>query len=150
MQKFGEIDKELNKIKDKFDDILIDTGGIDNKELRAGMFIADKFYIPIQPSVFDIWTIGTMVEMVKQVKKFNSKIEVYIILNRVSTNPYLKEYEEVVELLKDVEEIKLSGAIIKERVAFRKASRNGICVKESYKKDYKAVDEIINLYKEVF
>jgi chromosome partitioning protein len=46
--------------------------------------------------------------------------------------------------------LSLSEASICDRIAYRKAAREGICVDELKPKDAKACDEIAALYTEVF
>src|SRR5258708_2604751 len=59
MQKFGNsLIKEIKDLSTRYTNIIIDAGGRDSVELRAAMTIADKMYIPIQASQFDVWTIG--------------------------------------------------------------------------------------------
>jgi len=151
LQKFGEIDIEVQRLAKKFDDIIIDAGGRDSEELRSSMLIADKTYIPLQPSQYDIWTIAQMAKLVKKAKMLNPKLEAKIVLNRASSNPSVTETEEAKEILADFEHLTLSEAIIRDRIAFRKAAREGVCVTEMDERpDSKAIAEIQQLYKEIY
>lgn len=151
LQKFGEIDTEVKRLAKKFDDIIIDAGGRDSKELRSSMLIADKVYIPLQASQYDIWTITSMAELVKTAKMINQKLEARIVVNRASSNPSVTETDEAKEILADFEYLTLSKAIIRDRIAFRKAAREGICVTEiEDRPDLKAIAEIEQLYKEIY
>jgi chromosome partitioning protein len=150
VQKFGDVDKEVNRLAKKFDDIIIDAGGRDSKELRTSMLVADIVYIPLQPSQFDIWTIMPMAEMVDKALSLNPKLSARIILNRASANPAVTEAEEAQEMLADFEQLSLSQVVIRERIAFRKAAREGRCVVESKNPDAKAIKEIQQFYKEIY
>ena len=149
-QKFGDIDKEIKKMSSKFQHIIIDAGGRDSKELRTATLVSDKVYVPIQSSQFDIWSISGMERIISRAKDFNSGLEAFVVINRASTNPSVQETSEARELFKELEHLKLSNTIIRERIAFRKAAREGLGVTEMTGKDQKAVTEIVALYKEIY
>lgn len=149
-QKFGRVDTEVSKLSKKFDDIIIDAGGRDSEELRSSMLVADYVYIPVQPSQFDVWTISSMANMVRKASILNPKMKAYVLLNRASTNPSVSEVDEAKEILEDLDILSLSSAIIRDRIAFRKAARDGLCVAEMKNTDRKAINEIYNLYQEIF
>ena len=150
IQKFGQVDNEVRKLTKKFDDIIIDAGGRDSEELRSSMLVADKVCIPLQPSQFDVWTLLPMETMVKKAKILNPKLKAFILLNRASSNPSVSEAEEAKEIIGDLEYIGLSQVIIRDRIAFRKAARNGMAVPEIQPADPKAVSEIQGIYKEIY
>jgi len=150
IQKFGDISKEIKKLERKFDDIIIDAGGRDSRELRSSTLVSDKMYIPIQSSQFDIWSVGGMDMIVGRATEYNPDLIAKIIINRASTNVVVKETGETQELIDELENISLSESIIKERIAFRKAAREGLSVCEMAKVDPKAANEIESMYKEVF
>ena len=149
-QKFGRVDNEVVKLSKKFDDIIIDAGGRDSEELRSSMLVADFIYIPLQPSQFDVWTISSMANMIKSSLLLNPKIKAYVLLNRASTNPSVSEVNEAKEILEDVDELNFSQSIIRDRIAFRKAARDGIAITEMKPADKKAVSEIKSLYQEIY
>jgi len=151
IQKFGSsLPTEINNLSNKFDDIIIDAGGRDSVELRAAMTVADKLYIPVQASQFDIWTLGAMDTIVNQVKIINPRLIAQAMINRASTNPSVSEVREAQEIFKEIENISLCEIIIKDRIAYRKAARGGLCVEELSPSDEKASEEIGRLYREVF
>lgn len=150
IQKFGN--SVLSAIKDlskRYDDLIIDAGGRDSIELRAALTVADKAYIPLQASQFDVWTLGAMDKLVEQVKTFNPSLEVYVIINRSSPNPSVTETKETLQIFDDLENLKLTSTIIRDRIAYRKAARNGLSVTEMNPSDPKANDEILGLFEEI-
>jgi cellulose biosynthesis protein BcsQ len=56
------------------------------------------------------------------------------------------------DILTDFAHLALSGVTIRDRIAFRKAARDGLCVDElaARDRDKKAVEEVEALYREVF
>ena len=47
----------LLKLKEDYDDIIIDTGGRDTTSQRSALCVADKLILPFKPSSIDIWTL---------------------------------------------------------------------------------------------
>ena len=151
IQKFGKgLPKEVQDLAHRYQDIIIDAGGRDSVELRSALVITEKVYIPIQPSQFDIWTLNQMDELVQTAKGFNLGIKAKVLISRSSTNPSVHESDETRKLLDDFVNLGLADVAIRDRIAYRKAAKDGLAVSELKPKDLKAVDEMENLYKEVF
>src|SRR5512143_948356 len=56
IQKFGKgLQTEVQDLARRYQDIIIDAGGRDSVELRIGLVVAKRAFIPIQSSQFDIW-----------------------------------------------------------------------------------------------
>ena len=150
MQKFGiSIAAEVIDLSKKYEHIIIDAGGRDSVELRSSMGVADKIYIPIQASQFDVWTLGPVDNLVTTAKALNPKLESFVILNRASTNPLVSEAQEIQETFEGFQSLKLLNEIIYERITYRKAARSGLGVMELEQLDSKACEEIQSFYKEV-
>ena len=151
VQKVGKnITRDLIDLAKRYDDLIVDAGGRDSVELRAAMVAADKLFIPVQASQFDVWTLGNMCELVDQAQALNPKLQAHVILNRASTNPVVSEVDEARELFNDFESLHFSGVILRDRIAFRKASSGGLGINELRPVDTKAQDEISQLYEVVF
>jgi len=151
VQKFGKgLQAEVQDLAKRYQDIVIDAGGRDSVELRAALVVADKAYIPIQPSQFDIWTLDRMDELVRSAQGFNPGLRALVVISRVSTNPSVSESKDTQEILADFAHLALSGVVVRDRIAYRKAARDGFCVDELKPKDPKASEEIEALYAEVF
>ena len=151
VQKFGNtINNEIRALHTKYNDILIDAGGQNSQELRASMLVAEKMYIPIQAGQFDVWTLGLMDQLVSQVKTFNPHLKAMVLINRASTNPSTTEIEEIFQVMSEFENLTLSAAILKERIAYRKEAKEGLSVVELNKQDPKATDEMQFLYNEIY
>lgn len=150
IQKFGStIATEINDLKNRYDDIIIDAGGRDSVELRGSMAVADIIYIPIQASQFDVWTLGAMDSLITQATSFNSSLKAMAIINRASTNPSVSETKETIEIFEDFKNLRLSSCIIRDRIVFRKAARSGLAIDELDNSDQKACREIKDLLREL-
>lgn len=151
IQKFGKgISKEVQDLSGRYEDIIIDAGGRDSVELRSSLVIVEKAFIPIQPSQFDIWTLNQMDELVETAKTFNPDIQAKVIISRSSTNPSVHESDETGKLLDDFSNLGLADISIRDRIAYRKAAKDGLAVIELKPKDQKAINEMKDLYQEVF
>ena len=151
VQKFGKgLGADIRAMAAKYRDIVIDAGGRDSVELRAAMTVADLLYIPIQASQFDVWTLDAMNGLVEQAQAINEKLRAFAVLNRASTNPSVKEVEDARGALADYENLRPARAVIRDRISFRKAAREGCTVGELPDRDPKAIAEIQTLYEEVF
>jgi chromosome partitioning protein len=151
VQKFGKgLPAEVKDLANRYQDIVIDAGGRDSVELRSALVIAKKIYIPIQPSQFDIWTLNQMDELVETAKSFNLELVAKIVISRSSANPSVHETQETKELLADFPNLGFANINVCDRIAYRKAAKDGLSVIELKPKDAKAVNEMEMFYREVF
>ena len=150
IQKFDNVKQEILALKNKFDDIIIDAGGRDSMELRTALLVADKVYFPLRASQFDLWTLAKINNHVSDARAINEKLKAFVMINQASSNPSVKENEEASNYLEEFDELEIINLSIAERIAFRKAAIQGLCVKELIPEDKKASAEILSLYEEVF
>ncbi len=152
VQKFGKgLASQVRDLADRYDEIVIDAGGRDSMELRYSLGVADRAYIPVQPFQFDIWTIRQMDELVEMAQGVNENLQAYLLLNRVSTNPAVREDQETRDFFEqeNFQHLTLMDTVLRDRIAFRKSGRDGLSVVE-WKQDKKAANEMNQLYKEVY
>ena len=151
VQKFGKsLGADIRAMAIKYADLVIDAGGRDSVELRAAMTVADVLYIPIQASQFDVWTLEQMNILVEQASAINARLRAFAVLNRASTNPSVKEAEDAHSALAEYEHLQSSTVVIRDRISFRKAAREGCTVSELPERDARAISEIEALCEEVF
>lgn len=152
VQKFGKgLPSQVRDLAERYDEIVIDAGGRDSMELRYALGVADRLYIPMQPFQFDIWTIRQMDTLVEMAKSLNEDLSAFIVLNRVATNPVIKEDREAREFIagENFQHLALAESMARDRIAFRKAARDGLAVIE-YGQDNKAINEMNELYEEIY
>jgi len=151
IQKFEKsVRTETLALKTKYEDIIIDAGGRDSPELRGALLVAEKAIFPLRPSQFDLWTLGRMNTLVETAQEFNEGLEAFIVINQASPNPAVKEVEEARELIQEFANLKLLKTYLCERIAFRRAAIQGMAVTEYKPEDNKAIEEMVNLYEEIF
>lgn len=154
LAKTGKVGFDIATLRDKFDVIIVDAGGRDSLEMRQAMAVCDLTLIPIKPAQFDVWSLSRMVQLINEItERMNAPVNAKAFINGASSNPSVRETQEVKEALKDYQEIfPTLNTVITERIAFRKAAREGQGVFElpSSMSDPKANLELIQLYQEVF
>ena len=144
--KYGE------ELKVFLQDIVIDTGGRDSREMRIAIALSDIVIIPTIPSQFDVSVLDKMVNIIKMAKEQNTNLQTYIVINRASTNPFLaKKVESLKNFIKEIQEdyIKLAETIIFERERYKIATQLGLSVVEMNDGN-KTEQEIKNLCSEIF
>jgi chromosome partitioning protein len=152
VQKFGKgLASQVRDLADRYDEIVIDAGGRDSMELRYSLGVCDRAYIPVQPFQFDIWTLRQMDELVEIAQGLNDKLQAFIVLNRVSTNPVVREDKETQAFLQEegFQHLGLISPVLRDRIAFRKSARDGLSVVE-WKQDKKAAEEMNQFFREVY
>jgi len=151
VQVFGKtVTRQVGDLADRYDDVIVDAGGRDSTELRAALVIADRLFVPLQASQFDVWTLERMDELVEQVQAINADLEAFVVINRASPHPQVKEADEAQALLEDFEHLTFSGVVVHDRIAFRRAASDGKSVLEMTPPDPKASAEIESLYTAIF
>lgn len=152
VQKFGKgLAAQIRDLAERYDEIVIDAGGRDSLELRYALGVADRAYIPVQPFQFDIWTIRQMDTLVEMARGLNEQLLAAIVLNRVSTNPVIREDRDTREFIdsENFRQLTLAESTIRDRISFRKAARDGLSVVE-FAQDPKAVQEMQQLFEEIY
>ena len=151
IQKFGKgLQGEVQDLAGRYQDVIIDAGGRDSVELRVAMIVAHKAFVPIQASQFDVWTLGRMNDLAVTAQGFNPDLPVWVVINRGSTNPSVTEIAQAGAILDDFEHLDLATSVIHDRIAYRKATREGLSVAEMKPADPKAISEMNAFYLEVF
>ena len=151
VQKFEKsVRSETVALKEKYRDIVLDVGGRDSVELRNALLVADMAIFPLRPSQFDLWTLGRLNTLVDDSKEINSTLKAYVVINQASPNPAVKEVEEAKAFVSEFNNLLLLNTCLYERIVFRRSAINGMCVTEYKPEDQKAIEEIENLYSEIF
>lgn len=152
-QQFGAgLTSQVRDAARRYSDVIIDAGGRDSAELRGALVVADLAIIPVQASQFDLWTLERMSELVTQAQIYNGGLEAKILISRAPTNPGVADPRLAEELLKDsFPAFRLCSVTIKDRIIFRRAAMEGMCVVEMADPETdKSAWEMTRLYKEVF
>jgi len=151
IQKYDKtLRSEVKELQKKYKDIIIDAGGRDSPELRSALLVADIAIFPLRPSQFDLWTMSRLSALVESALDINEKLKSFVVINQASPNPAVKEVEEAREFISEFKHISLFSSIICERISYRRAAMEGKSVVEYKPEDTKAIEEISNLYNEIY
>ena len=137
--------EQVLKLKDKFNCIIIDTGGRDTTSQRAALSVSDILLIPLAPRSFDIWTIDLISRLIEEITVINPALQAFSFLNRADVRGH--ENMTAQEILSEKDNITMLPVVISNRKAFSDACALGKAVVENIKKNQKASLEIENLIK---
>lgn len=134
----------LQRLKEDYDDIIVDTGGRDTTSQRSALCVAKKFILPFKPSSIDIWTLAPIKQILREVLCVNADLQTFGVISQADAVG--KDNQEALEILKEFEDIKALDFTIGNRKAFRNAAAEGLGVCEIFPEDKKASQEMKNLY----
>lgn len=151
VQVFGKgAARQITDLAGRYDDVIVDAGGRDSVELRSAMVAADRLFVPVQASQFDVWTLEQMDGLVAQAQAINPSLRAAVVFNRASTHPRVKEAEEARGFVADFESLDYAEVIVRDRIAYRRAASEGRGVGEMPEPDAKAVAEMAQWYAAVY
>lgn len=142
-----QVRNEVRKLKDNYDDIIIDSGGRDTSSQRAALIVSDVVIVPFAPRSFDIWTLEQVERLISEMQLANDKLKAYAVLNRVDQN--LKDQEDAMEYIEEYGTFEILRSSLHERKVFANAAASGLAVTEMKPKNAKAVLEISTLVDEI-
>ena len=136
------------RLLDKYQDIIIDTGGRDTSSQRAALSVADVLLVPFVPRSFDIWTLEKVGALINEMQPANPKLKAFTFLNRA--DPRGQDNDDAAQVLKDTESLEYANVALGSRKAFSNAAAQGLAVTELKPGDPKAIEEVMMLYRYVF
>lgn len=136
------------RLLDKYQDIVIDTGGRDTSSQRAALSVADVLLVPFVPRSFDIWTLEKVGALINEMHPANPKLKAFTFLNRA--DPRGQDNDDAAQVLKDTEALEYANLALGSRKAFSNAAAQGLAVTELKPGDPKAIEEVMMLYRYVF
>lgn len=135
---------ETLKMKLKYDDIVIDTGGRDTASQRAALTITELYLIPFVPRSFDIWTMEKVVRLINEIKPINPYLKAIAFLNKADARG--PDNQEAAEQLQEEASLVFVDAPLGLRKSFANAASKGMAVTELRPRDKKADKEIGGLF----
>jgi|SRR6267142_1275024 len=145
----ADVAVQVRRMVAKYMDIVIDVGGRDTASQRAALAVADTLVIPFAPTSVDLWTIDTVVALMKDAREFNRHLHAYAIINKAF--PRGSDNTDAADILRESPEY---WTYIETPIGIRKAFSNafggGYAVTEYQPKDAKAIAEMMALYRYLF
>ena len=140
------LNKQMDELATKYQDIVIDAGGADSLSFRSALVAADICFVPFSPYRVDLYTATELEEVIEQAMSLNGDLKTYSFLNGAPTNKRMPEVKEAKAFLEEFEHINHSDIVISQRAAFFRAMGEGLLPQELAKVDRKAIAELESLY----
>jgi chromosome partitioning protein len=139
---------QLLKMREDYDDIIIDVGGRETTSLRAALSIADFCYVPFKPRSLDVWTINDVKAVIQEMRPANPDLKVFAFINQADARG--SDNDACKDILCENDELECLKVVIGSRKAFANAASDGMGVIEMKTQDKKAIQEIGNLYTVIY
>ena len=139
---------ETLRLSNKYETIIIDTGGRDTTSQRAALAVADILLVPFIPRSFDVWTLEKVGNLVTEIRTINPDLKAYTFINRA--DPKGQDNNDAADVLKETDALTFVDIALGMRKAFSNAAATGISVTELKPKDSKAISEISTLFQYIF
>jgi chromosome partitioning protein len=145
----ADVAVQVRRMATKYETIIIDVGGRDTASQRAALAVADILVIPFAPTSVDLWTVDTVVALLKEAREFNRHLRAYAIINKAF--PRGSDNQDAAEMLREYPE---HWAYLETPIGTRKAFSNafggGYAVTEYQPRAAKAIAEMTALYQHLF
>lgn len=148
----GHIGRDLQRLVEsgEFDDVVVDAGGHDSRELRAAMRVADCIIMPFAVGQFDLNEVETMVDLIAVAREYNPRLFALAVINRADrVRPKASgEARAFVQQFEDA--LMVAEVMVHYRPAvFDKTSKSGLWARElDTESGWDAADEIARVMDE--
>ena len=139
---------ETLRLANKYEDIIIDTGGRDTTSQRAALTVADVLLVPFVPRSFDVWTLEKVSSLVGEMQAANPDLHAYTFINRA--DPRGQDNDDAADVLRETQMLSYIGTPLGARKAFSNAAAAGLAVTEIRPQDPKAMEEMLTMYRYIF
>lgn len=136
--------------RDLFDEIVIDVGGRDSTSLRAALMLADVLIVPFRPRNYDVWALSETAELIAEAQAQRDGFRAMAVLNMADPGVLASDNEDAADAIKDIPELELASAQLRQRKALANASSAGLHVEEQRPVDSKAVYEVSKLISAIY
>lgn len=140
--------QQIKRLKEDYDDIIVDTGGRDTTSQRSALTIAEKFLVPFKPRSLDVWTLGDVKRLIDEIQAVNPNLKSFYAINQ--GDPRGTDNNDAIELIDDMKCMECVPGVIGYRKAFSNAAAQGLAVWEMEKVDEKACAEMEACAKHVY
>ncbi len=140
--------RELPKLSEPYDLVVIDTGARETKTFRSALTAADSVLVPVTPSAYDIWASEDVFTVIDELSA-TRELVTWVVLNQVvSRTKVAQEAIDALEELTAEQGATLLATRIRARVAWRMAASEGLAVTE-YQPRGPAAEELRALWAEL-
>ena len=140
---------ETLRLAEKYQDVIIDTGGRDTTSQRAALSVSDVLLAPFQPSSFDLWALEQTTQLFAEMQLANPELKGFTFLNKAE--PRGSDNAAAAEVLRENNTLSfIEDVLLVYRKAYRTASSQGQTVTEVKPRDAKAINEFLTLYRYLY
>jgi chromosome partitioning protein len=147
MKQGRNLNRELSDLQNRYERIIVDTGGRDSPELRSSLLVAHAVLIPVQPTQLDLWATEKAFQVTDTAQDLNPNLQSLVVITRAHTNLQVSTARDAMDFLSEFPKIHLCETRIYERLAWQRSILEGRSVVEL--RDTKASNEMKLLYGEV-
>lgn len=138
----------LLAVADRYDTVIVDTGGRDTVTQRAVLSVGDLLLLPFQPRSVDIWTIKRVSILIAEILTINPDLKCAGFINK--SFPSGTDNDDAMAAINEADNIALIPLKIGDRKCFSNSFGMGLTVPEIRPRVDKALDELQDLYKYCF
>lgn len=144
----GNIREWLKEAANRYEHLVVDTGGFDSEALRSAMTVADMMLIPFRPKRRDLKTLPDVSELVKTATSVNPGLQVRSIITQCPSLP--SQVQRIFDAKAACADFGLNplNAVTMARNVYDDADENGLSVLESG--DEKAIEEVNSIAAELW
>lgn len=124
----AQIRTQMQQLKSRYDQVVIDVGGRDNASLRNALLVAELVLIPAQPRSFDLWGADATIELVRLAREYNPKLRAMVVIN--AADPRGRDNEDARQGLSEIEGIEVSPVLITRRKGYPNSAARGLGILE--------------------
>lgn len=122
----GEIDDTINAMRDRYDHVIIDCGGMASIEMKYAIAMGDIFIAPFNTSYFDTDTAVDVNHTIKHGKVLNPKLEAYCVLVSCVNHRNSKSKAQARERLHELTAMKLLDGCTHTLEVYRQTIKDGL------------------------
>lgn len=138
----------LLAVADRYDTIVVDTGGRDTVTQRSVLSVADLMLVPFQPRSVDIWTIKRVSNLIAEIRTINPELKCGGFINK--SFPSGTDNDDAMAAINEADNIQLIPLKLGDRKVFSNTFGMGLSVQEIKPRPEKALIELQALYKYCF
>jgi chromosome partitioning protein len=141
---------QLQRQREKWDDIIIDAGGRDSTALRAALILSDVLLVPFAPRSYDVWALDDMASLIDEARSVRDGLRAFAVMNLADPGETSADNADATAAVADVPQFEYLSTPIRRRKAFSNASGAGLAVVELPSRDPKACVELEKLVSSLF
>lgn len=124
--KAADFREKVIALQERFEHLIIDSGGFDSRELRVSLTIADMLLAPTAPNAADIWALEDFDTLVGQVSSINPELNAQVVINRAPSLNFYGFLDQAREAIGSLEALEYSGLYVSDRPRLPAAFQDGL------------------------